>query len=337
MKVGEVYFLPFLCTQDSPYKHKLVHYFATALPQTEQDGVLANNILIIISKIAIISFLLNMSKYLILYIKWCTLLSNHCAAKREERRKGMITEEWFRILIFVSVLLPLTSLIMLSLLSVGEKEIDYLQLENARVRLEKELQQSKYMQLHQQIQPHFLFNTLNAFISLARLGKNEEMVKGMEHLSLFLRYSYQSKEALIPIKEELAHTKNYLAIQKLRFGRKLTALVRVDKEAERALIPPYTLQTLVENAFKHGLEKKIGEKYIEITLSREGNWLYLRVCDNGNEGQAVSVEKGGIGLDNLRKRFNLLFDMPTRISLQKNKRDLTEALIVWPYVPGEER
>ncbi|WP_239691251.1 sensor histidine kinase [Geobacillus proteiniphilus] len=248
----------------------------------------------------------------------------------------MIAEPLFHLILIFSVLLPLVSLTVLALLGVAEKEVDYWQLEHARLRLEKELQESKYMQLHQQIRPHFFFNALNAFLSLARLGKNEEMIRGMEHFALFLRDSYETKQPLIPFKQEWAHTNNYLAVQQLRFGSRLSVSVQMDPDGERALIPSYTLQTLVENAFKHGLEKKAGEKCLAIDFRRQGNWVYLRVCDNGNEGKELSIANGGVGLDNLRKRFALLFDLPTQLVLQKDERGWTEALVVWPYVPGDE-
>ncbi|NNV05708.1 sensor histidine kinase [Geobacillus sp. MMMUD3] len=248
----------------------------------------------------------------------------------------MMAEPVFHIILIFSVLLPLVALTVLTLLGAVEKEVDYWQLEHARLRLEKELQESKYMQLHQQIRPHFFFNALNAFLSLARLGKNEEMIRGIEHFALFLRDSYETKQPLIPFKQEWEHTHNYLAVQQLRFGSRLSVAVQIDRDGLRALIPSYTLQTLVENAFKHGLEKKTGEKRLTIDCRRQGNWVYLRVCDNGHEGKELSVTEGGVGLDNLRKRFALLFDLPTQLVLQKNEHGWTEAAVVWPYVPSDE-
>ncbi|KPC97508.1 Sensor histidine kinase YehU [Geobacillus sp. BCO2] len=248
----------------------------------------------------------------------------------------MIAEPLFHLILIFSVLLPLVSLTVLALLGVAEKEVDYWQLEHARLRLEKELQESKYMQLHQQIRPHFFFNALNAFLSLARLGKNEEMIRGMEHFALFLRDSYETKQPLIPFKQEWAHTSNYLAVQQLRFGSRCRCRCKwIRMESVRSFLLN-TLQTLVENAFKHGLEKKAGEKCLAIDFRRQGNWVYLRVCDNGNEGKELSIANGGVGLDNLRKRFALLFDLPTQLVLQKDDRGWTEALVVWPYVPGDE-
>lgn len=245
----------------------------------------------------------------------------------------------FALFIFMGVLMPIISVVILFGLQLLEKEVDYLELENTRVRLEKELQESEYYQLNQQIQPHFLFNSLNAFLSLSRLGKNQDMIDGMERFSLFLRYKYQNKQALIPFHAELGHTKNYLYIQNLRFGKRLTIEYDLDPQSIMAMLPPYTLQTFVENAFKHGLEKKIGEKHLKISIRREGNWVSLKVVDNCQDELAIinGTNHLGIGLSNIQKRFSLIFDLPTKIGLVKNEDGYTVAHAYWPFIPeGEE-
>lgn len=227
---------------------------------------------------------------------------------------------WFTAIIFISILAPFAAAVMLLVLSFGEKEMDYLQLENTRVRLEKELRDSEYMQLSQQIHPHFIFNTLNALMSLARLKRHDHLINGMEQFSLFLRYKYREKSDLTPFLKELEHTRHYLYIQQLRFGQQLHIEETLDAHASMTLIPPYTLQTLVENAFKHGLEKKPGEKKLIINLTRQGNWVHLIVIDNGEVDRETLTKKdtNGIGLNNLRQRFKLLFDLETKIELLKN-------------------
>lgn len=238
-------------------------------------------------------------------------------------------------MIFLSVLLPIVGLVTHLVLSLFEKELNSLELENTRVRLEKELQLSEYQQLNQQIQPHFLFNTLNAFLSLSRLGKYERMTKAMEQFSLFLRYKYQEKGRLVPFTSELDHTRHYLHIQQLRFGERLKVSYAIDPEAVLTLLPPYTLQTLVENAFKHGLEKKRGEKRLVITLKREGNWVSLEVRDNGPVPFNSKTVSPGFGLKNLRQRFKLIFDLYTNITLRR-EGDWTSVTAVWPYTPEDE-
>lgn len=248
----------------------------------------------------------------------------------------MISYSLFSLVILISVLFPIVGFMVIVSLGFLEREVDFLEVENKKVSLEKELHQSKFLQLTQQIQPHFLFNTLNVILTLGRLGRLKDIVQALEKLSLFLRYNYIEKEALVPFSKELKHTENYLTIQQIRFGEKLKTEIRIDPQAEATFIPPYTLQTLVENAFKHGLDQKTGEKILEIILNREGNWVSLSVLDNGplEESPDISLDSG-VGISNLRKRFALTFDLPTQINLFKNERKLTEAKAFWPYTPEE--
>lgn len=260
----------------------------------------------------------------------------------------MLSYDAFSLVIMLSILFPVAGLVILLLLNFLEKEVNILEIENKKVNLERELQQSKFLQLNQQIQPHFLFNTLNAITSLGRLGRVEDSVESLEKLSLFLRYNYLEKDPLVPFYQELEHTEHYLSIQRLRFGTKLKVDYRIDPLAQDTLLPPYALQTLIENAFKHGLDKKSGDKLLSISLSREGNWISLTVLDNGpghtitddritdNEiSNAKSTEVNystGVGLKNLRKRFEITFDGRTSLNLNR-QNDFTEAKLSWPYTP----
>lgn len=245
----------------------------------------------------------------------------------------MISYNFFSLSLMISILLTVAGFVVIILLSFLEREVNILEIENRKVCLERELQQSQFLQLNQQIQPHFLFNTLNVITSLGRLGRLEDSVNALEKLSLFLRYNYMEKEPLVTFSKELHHTKNYLSIQKTRFGEKLQTMIHIDTKAQDTLLPPYTLQTLVENAFKHGLEKKTGKKYISISLHRQGNWASLAVLDNGPELRIEDPDfSSGVGLKNLRKRFEITFDMRTELTIQR-KEELTEARIIWPYTP----
>ncbi len=185
----------------------------------------------------------------------------------------MISYNFFSLAMMLSILFPVAGLVVIILLTFMEREVNILEIENKKVSLERELHQSKFLQLNQQIQPHFLFNTLNAITSLGRLGRLEDSVKSLEKLSLFLRYNYLEKDPLVPFIKELQHTENYLSIQRIRFGEKLKVVFQIEPQARETLLPPYTLQTLVENSFKHGLDRKTGEKFLSISLKREGNWV----------------------------------------------------------------
>jgi sensor histidine kinase YesM len=242
----------------------------------------------------------------------------------------------FVLVMFLGVLLPIVGFVVLMMLGWLDQELDVLELENIKVRLEKELQESEYRQLAERIQPHFLFNALNAFLSLSRIGRHRDMTKGLEQFSLFLRYRYQDHEVLVPFSTELAHTKNYLAVQQLRFGKRLLVTYEIDTDLLACKIPPYTLQTFVENAFKHGLEKKAGDKLLSIAFKREGNWVSLNVFDNGPDRILEPAYWKGTGLHNIEKRFQLLFDLPSAIRLSETKDGRTLAHAYWPYIPGDD-
>lgn len=243
----------------------------------------------------------------------------------------------FTVVVFLGVLMPIVGLVILLMLRLFDQELDVLGLENVKVRLEKELQESEYKQLTERIQPHFLFNTLNAFLSMSRIGRQEDMTFGLERFSLFLRYRYQDHDILVPFMTELDHTKNYLAIQQLRFGPRLSIEYALSSQAMDCKIPPYTLQTLVENSFKHGLEKKRGEKVLKISLEREGNWVSLKVIDNGLQPLTEVMASKGTGLANIRRRFQLIFDLPAFLTLTKNMHGKTVANAYWPYIPEDEK
>ncbi len=247
------------------------------------------------------------------------------------------TSAIFSLIIFLCILIPIIALAILSILKLLEKEFDYLQMENKQIQLETQLHQMEYLQLSQQIRPHFLFNSLNAMMSLARLNRNEDLIHSMEKFSLFLRYQNRDKESLVPFEKELEHTKNYLAIQQLRFGKKLEVDIMIDAHAAPTLLPPYTVQTFVENAFKHGLENKRGEKRLKIDLRREGNWVVLKVMDNGENDAGQSLPDGdGTGMENIRKRMELLFELYTEVSM-KREPEWTEVKAIWPFTPGESQ
>ncbi|GKU81946.1 sensor histidine kinase [Niallia sp. NCCP-28] len=243
-----------------------------------------------------------------------------------------MTESVFILIILLGIGIPIASFAILLLLGFFEKEFDYLEEKNRRVEIEKELHRMEYLQLSQQIQPHFMFNSLNAMLSLSRLGRTENVTHALEEFSQFLRYKYQQKDLLVPFEREKNFTSHYIAVQSIRFGGKLQIEWTIDAAAKSTYLPPYLLQTLVENAFKHGLEKKMGEKTLHIMLFREGNWVTLLVRDNGPRWMKEEVNEFGIGLQNIQKRLSLLFDLYTEVLLERIAEE-TIAKVVWPYTP----
>jgi LytS/YehU family sensor histidine kinase len=153
------------------------------------------------------------------------------------------------------------------------------------------------------MEPHFLFNTLNAITSLMVQGRNKEAIRTMTHLSDFLRTTLQRKAPeKVPFAEELRIVENYLAIQQVRFAGRLEIKIDATDEAMDGLVPCFLLQPLVENAIKHGIAPKRQGGSIETCVKRVGDNLLMQVKDDGC-GMDSSTQGHGIGLQNIRERL----------------------------------
>lgn len=247
----------------------------------------------------------------------------------------MISYETFFILILVSILGPIVSFSIFIFHIWHEREIYLLEMENHQIILEKELEISRYLQLNHQIEPHFLFNALNSLLGLIRLKQYDRLSESFENMVLYLRSNYKNKDPLYPLSDEISYTKNYLEIQKLRFGQRLKVEWLIGEGLTDAFIIPYLLQTLVENSFKHGLEM-IEEKaslLIRIQLIG-GNIVNLQVEDNGpgfKEDPFRDESNNRIGLRNIQRRLSLLFGNEAMLKTQ-NRNEGGGAIVeaMWP-------
>lgn len=173
-----------------------------------------------------------------------------------------------------------------------------------KLALEKQLTQAQLQALQMQMEPHFLFNTLNAITSLVAQNKNAEAMKTLGHLNTILRTTLQRRSPeKIPFTEELRLVESYLAIQKVRFADRLQVEMQTTSEARRGLVPCFLLQPLVENAVRHGIESRKSGGRIETKAERLGDNLWMRVSDNGNGTANGDTAGHGIGLRNLQERL----------------------------------
>jgi LytS/YehU family sensor histidine kinase len=158
-----------------------------------------------------------------------------------------------------------------------------------------------------QLQPHFLFNTLNTILALIRTepATAERMVSGLSEL---LRASLEAAgEHEVPLERELAILRPYLEIQQVRFRDRLAVLLDVDPAARGALVPYLILQPLVENAIRHGLAPRASAGRVEISASVLDDALRLEVRDDGVGIRAPSAMREGVGLGNTRARLRHLY------------------------------
>jgi two-component system, LytTR family, sensor kinase len=173
--------------------------------------------------------------------------------------------------------------------------------------LEKRLAQAKLQALQMQLNPHFLFNTLNAIASLMHMDVKaaDRMITRLADL---LRYALESTDAHeVPLQQELSFLERYLEIEKTRFGRRLEVRLQVEPETLPVLVPNLLLQPLVENAIRHGIEKRSKAGRIELQARRQGDRLRIELRDNGPGLSAELPRRRGIGVANTRARLQHLY------------------------------
>jgi two-component system LytT family sensor kinase len=183
-------------------------------------------------------------------------------------------------------------------------------------QLESQVTAAQLHALRLQLQPHFLFNTLNAIGALMR--ENVESADLMlTRLSDLLRATLATSDvAELPLHRELALLAPYLDIQRARIGSRLTLTLEIEPQATDVLVPTLMLQPLVENAIKHGIADRSGPGTIAIAAKLVGAVLEITVCDDG-PGPATKWTAGGHGLDNVRRRLAALHGDAASFSLDR--------------------
>jgi hypothetical protein len=168
--------------------------------------------------------------------------------------------------------------------------------------LQRQLSAAQLQALQSQMEPHFLFNTLNAVTSLVDLGRNREASETLAHLNTILRTTLRRRAPeKVPFTEELRVIESYLAIQQVRFSDRLQVRIEATEEALEGLIPCFLLQPIVENAVQHGIAPMAG--LIEAHVKRVGNRLWMQVRDTGSSGVTEATKGHGIGMQNTKERL----------------------------------
>lgn len=203
----------------------------------------------------------------------------------------------------------------------------------AQTATEKELTVARLNLLHAQVEPHFLYNTLASAQLLTR-SEPAQADRMLGHLIQYLRHSLPSAdESLSTLGDELERTRAYLEIIRIRMGARLAMEVDVPDALRTIALPPMMLQTLVENAIKHGLEPKPGGGTVWIFARRDEDRVMVTVADNG-QGFGVATGGTGIGLKNVRERLRLLYGERASLAVVANVPDGVAATITVPAVPA---
>jgi two-component system LytT family sensor kinase len=162
--------------------------------------------------------------------------------------------------------------------------------------------------LKSQVQPHFIFNTLNNMYSTA-LKTSPETAKLISHLSSFLNYNlYDAKQEFVPLTSELEYIKSYIELQRNRYAEKLDASINVYSDIYDVVIAPLLLLPLIENSFKHGIANSINQSWLRIDISKQSD-IFLIKIENSTEKEMEKqqLDNGGLGLKNVIRRLELIY------------------------------
>jgi two-component system, LytTR family, sensor kinase len=183
-------------------------------------------------------------------------------------------------------------------------------------QLETSLADARVHALELQLQPHFLFNTLNSVSALVRTNRNSEAVVMIAGLSDLLRYTLDHAGVQrVALQEEAAMLARYLAIEQTRFADRLRISVDIPSDTKRAAVPTLILQPLAENAVRHGLSKYAGPGRIELRAARENGMLRLEIFNSGTLDPAW---RSGIGLSNTAERLERMYGPEHRFDITQS-------------------
>lgn len=257
---------------------------------------------------------------------------------------GGVPVGWLRIEdeVVVCAAIFLAAFLREQLLSSRSRDEQAMRFQARAAQLQAQLAHARLAVLRSQLNPHFLFNSLNALSALLEVdtGSAQRM---LARISELLRYALEAREEEeIPLQEELHLTGLYLEILEIRFAGRLSTRVTVAPEATHAYVPSLVLQPLVENAMKHGVGRAGGRGHIEVEAYRAGESLVLKVSDTGGAEVPGPVEPGmegsgtGLGLQNTRARLRELYGSEQCLQLTPGPGGGMIAEVTLPFRAGSE-
>ena len=195
------------------------------------------------------------------------------------------------------------------------------------LQLELAAEQARLQNLQAQVNPHFLFNSLNSVRALI-MEDRDRAAEAVTQLAGILRYSLRSdREPTVSVAEEIETVTNYLALERMRFEERLRVKLVVDEAVGEARIPALLIQTLVENSLKHGISRLTAGGEVEVAVRRTGGTVTIEVR---NTGALATATESGIGLANARERLRLLYGKGAHLALSEQGGTVT-ARVEMPF------
>jgi signal transduction histidine kinase len=199
-------------------------------------------------------------------------------------------------------------------------------------RLSEQLSSARFATLQAQLNPHFLFNTLNTITVLVRDNDRQGAVSIIEHLSELLRRTLTRHQANeVTLGEELDLVRQYVAIEQARFSDRLRPDFKISESLLSAAIPSFALQHLVENAIRHGIAKHTDAGLLLVTANRSGDVLEISVIDDGVGIDPDAPVPPGHGIDNTRERLRALYGQRASLEITRRAEGGTIAILRVPY------
>ena len=208
--------------------------------------------------------------------------------------------------------------------------------EAEKANLSEQLAKAQLSALRRQIEPHFLFNTLNSIAAQVRDGMNDAAVNMIAALSDVLRAVVaDSNRQEVPLGDEVELLQKYLDIQKARFAERLQVSLQIPVDLSSAMVPGFILQPMVENAIQHGIAKRVRGGALQVTAAQGNGFVTLSVYNDGPTLPANwQQDSSGVGLSNLRSRLRGLYGEDHRFSIRNRNTSGVEVSISVPFHKG---
>ena len=201
---------------------------------------------------------------------------------------------------------------------------------------EQNVRRYELQALSSQINPHFLYNTLDTIVWMAEFNDSKRVVEVTKSLAKYFRLALNQGHEQISLKDEIDHVRQYLFIQKQRYGEKLQYEIKELKQYDDYKIPKLILQPLVENAIYHGIKEMNRQGMIRVSVSKNDTQLIVSIYDNGRgfvaseTTNATLVRLGGVGLKNVNQRLQLQFGKSYHMEIKSEENTYTEIRLYFP-------